>query len=48
MPETAAPIVSEQEQVAPPNDLLEAERQLLCKYQLHELPEEDGVPLESY
>jgi Uma2 family endonuclease len=47
MPETAAPIVSEQEQVAPPSDLLEAERQLLHKYQLHELPEEDEVPLES-
>jgi Uma2 family endonuclease len=48
MPETAAPIVSEQEQVAPPNDLLEAERQLLHKYQLHELPEEDEVPLENH
>jgi Uma2 family endonuclease len=47
MPETATPAVSEQEQVAPPSDLLEAERQLLHKYQLHELPEEDEVPLES-
>jgi Uma2 family endonuclease len=48
MPETATPVVSEQEQVAPPIDLLEAERELLRKYQLHELPEEDEVPLESY
>jgi Uma2 family endonuclease len=48
MPETATPVVSEQEQVAPPIDLLEAERALLHKYQLHELPEEDEVPLESY
>jgi Uma2 family endonuclease len=48
MPETAAPIVSEQEQVAPPSDLLEAERALLHKYQLHELPEEDEVPLENH
>jgi len=48
MPETATPVVSEQEQVAPPSDLLEAERALLHKYQLHELPEEDEVPLESY
>jgi Uma2 family endonuclease len=47
MPETVSPVVSEQEQVAPPSDLLEAERQLLHKYQLHELPEEDEVPLES-
>jgi Uma2 family endonuclease len=48
MPETAAPIVSEQEQVAPPIDLLQAERELLHKYQLHELPEEDEVPLENH
>jgi Uma2 family endonuclease len=48
MPETATPVVSEQEQVAPPIDLLQAERALLHKYQLHELPEEDEVPLESY
>jgi Uma2 family endonuclease len=48
MPKTATPVVSEQEQVAPPSDLLEAERELLRKYQLHELPEEDEVPLESY
>jgi Uma2 family endonuclease len=48
MPETATPVVSEQEQVAPPSDLLQAERALLHKYQLHELPEEDEVPLESY
>jgi Uma2 family endonuclease len=48
MPKTAVPSAPEQPQVAPPNDLLEAERQLLHKYQLHELPEEDEVPLESY
>jgi Uma2 family endonuclease len=48
MPKTATPVVSEQEQVAPPIDLLQAERALLHKYQLHELPEEDEVPLESY
>jgi Uma2 family endonuclease len=48
MPETATPVVSEQEQVVPPIDLLQAERALLHKYQLHELPEEDEVPLESY
>jgi Uma2 family endonuclease len=48
MPETATPVVSEQEQVAPPIDLLEAERALLHKYQLHELPEEDEVPLENH
>jgi Uma2 family endonuclease len=48
MPKTATPVVSEQEQVAPPIDLLQAERALLNKYQLHELPEEDEVPLESY
>jgi hypothetical protein len=48
MPETVSPVVSEQEQVAPPIDLLEAERQLLCKYQLQDLPEEDGVPLENH
>jgi Uma2 family endonuclease len=48
MPKTATPVVSEQEQVVPPIDLLQAERALLHKYQLHELPEEDEVPLESY
>jgi Uma2 family endonuclease len=48
MPKTAVPSAPEQPQVAPPSDLLEAERQLLCKYQLQDLPEEDGVPLESY
>jgi Uma2 family endonuclease len=48
MPKTAVPSAPEQPQVAPPDDLLQAERELLHKYQLHELPEEDGVPLESY
>ena len=48
MPKTATPVVSEQEQVAPPSDLLQAERALLHKYQLHELPEEDEVPLENH
>jgi hypothetical protein len=47
MPKTAVPSAPEQPQVAPPDDLLQAERELLHKYQLHELPEEDGVPLES-
>ena len=41
-------MASEQERVATLDDLLTAERELLRKYQLHELPEEDGVPLESY
>jgi Uma2 family endonuclease len=48
MPKTAVPSAPEPTQVAPPDDLLQAERELLHKYQLHELPEEDEVPLESY
>jgi Uma2 family endonuclease len=48
MPKTAVPSAPEQPQVAPPDDLLEAERELLHKYQLHELPEEDEVPLENH
>jgi Uma2 family endonuclease len=42
------PSAPEQPQVAPPDDLLQAERELLHKYQLHELPEEDEVPLETH
>ncbi len=37
MPKTAVPSAPEQPQVAPPSDLLQAERHLLHKYQLHEL-----------
>jgi Uma2 family endonuclease len=48
MPKTAVPSAPEQPQVAPPDDLLQAERELLHKYQLHELPEEDEVPLENH
>jgi len=49
MPKTAISSTATQEQVATPlNDLLEAERELLRKYQLQELPEEDEVPLETY
>jgi Uma2 family endonuclease len=48
MPKTAVPSAPEQPQVAPLDDLLQAERELLHKYQLHELPEEDEVPLETH
>jgi Uncharacterized protein conserved in cyanobacteria, COG4636 len=41
-------MASEQERVATLDDLLIAERELLHKYQLQDLPEEDGVPLETY
>ncbi len=41
-------MASEQERVATLDDLLQAERELLHKYQLQDLPEEDGVPLETY
>ena len=48
MPKTAVPSAPEPTQVAPLDDLLQAERELLHKYQLHELPEEDEVPLENH
>jgi Uma2 family endonuclease len=48
MPKTAVPSAPEPTQVAPLDDLLQAERALLHKYQLHELPEEDEVPLENH
>ena len=48
MPKTAVPSAPEPTQVAPLDDLLQAERELLHKYQLHELPEEDEVPLETH
>ena len=48
MPKTVVPSAPEQPQVVPPSDLLQAERELLHKYQLHELPEEDEVPLENH
>jgi hypothetical protein len=48
MPKTTTPVAPEQKQVADFSHLLEAERALLQKYQLQDLPEEDEVPLESY
>jgi Uma2 family endonuclease len=48
VPKVHETMASEQERVATLDDLLIAERELLHKYQLQDLPEEDGVPLETY